>query len=285
LNARVFESGSKPRGSLGGQTIGRFDEYRALIIDDRLLERNDAARSKISKDASYRVERFCRVHENESSNDCVHGRSEFDFPKIACHEVNICEAEHPGALLGVEPAYGFLPSHQYASGAELSAGGFVDLRIEAEVAFKMGSELGGPDVTATSALSAVESALPAFELLDFIYSGTPRAADYVANSIHGQAVVLGNPLMSLQGLDLASEEVLVENNSEFVGTYTAADVMGNPLNALAWLANQLASRGRTLKRGDIVISGGISKLLRPKAGDFINATFTHLGSVAIKVVS
>jgi 2-keto-4-pentenoate hydratase len=190
------------------------------------------------------------------------------------------------AVMGMkEPAYGFLPSHQYASGAELSAGGFVDLRIEAEVAFKMGSELGGPDVTATSALSAVESALPAFELLDFIYSGTPRAADYVANSIHGQAVVLGNPLMSLQGLDLASEEVLVENNSEFVGTYTAADVMGNPLNALAWLANQLASRGRTLKRGDIVISGGISKLLRPKAGDFINATFTHLGSVAIKVVS
>jgi 2-keto-4-pentenoate hydratase len=61
--------------------------------------------------------------------------------------------------------------------------------------------------------------------------------------------------------------------------------MGNPLNALAWLANQLTSRGRTLKRGDIVISGGISKLLRPKAGDFINATFTHLGSVAIKVVS
>jgi 2-keto-4-pentenoate hydratase len=190
------------------------------------------------------------------------------------------------AVMGVKgPAYGFLPANQYASGAELSAGGFVDLRIEAEVAFKMGSELVGPDVTATSALSAVCSALPAFEVLDFVYSGTPRAADYIANSIHGQAVVLGNPFVSLQGLDLASEEVLVENNGEVVGTYTAADVMGNPLNALAWLANQFASRGRTLKRGDIVISGGISKLLRPKAGDFINATFTHLGSVAIKVVS
>jgi 2-keto-4-pentenoate hydratase len=66
------------------------------------------------------------------------------------------------AVMGVkEPAYGFLPTNQYASGAELSAGRFVDLRIEAEVAFKMGSELVGPDVTATSALSAVESALPA----------------------------------------------------------------------------------------------------------------------------
>jgi 2-keto-4-pentenoate hydratase len=189
------------------------------------------------------------------------------------------------AIMGVkEPAYGFLPSRQYVSGAEVSAGNFVDLRVVAEVAFKMRSELVGPGITAASALSAVESALPAFELLDFIYSGTPQASDYVANSIHGQAVVLGSPLVSLQGLDLASEEVLVEHNGEVIGTFTAADVMGNPLNALAWLANQLASRGQMLKRGDIVICGGISKLLRPKAHDFINATFTHLGSVAIKVV-
>lgn len=189
------------------------------------------------------------------------------------------------AVMGVsEPAYGFLPSQEHASGAELSVRGFVDLRIEAEVAFRMGSDLAGPGVTATDALSAVSSALPAFEVLDFIYSGTPRAADYVANSIHGQAVVLGKPLAPLHGLDLALEEVLLENNGEVVDTYRASNVMGNPLNALAWLANQLGSRGLQLKRGDLIISGGISKLLRPKAGDLITATFTHLGSVAIEVV-
>jgi hypothetical protein len=136
----------------------------------------------------------------------------------------------------------------------------------------MRTELAGPGVTAAGALSAVEDVLPAFELLDFIYSGTPRAGDYIANSIHGQAVVLGPPI-ALQGLDLAPEGVDVEHNGEIVGTYTAAEVMGNPLNALAWLANQLTSRGQSLKRGDIVISGGISKLLRPKVGDSILARF------------
>ncbi len=173
---------------------------------------------------------------------------------------------------------------QYASGADVSAGGFADLRVEAEVAFRMRTKLAGPGVTAASALSAVEGALPAFELLDFIYSGTPRAADYIANSIHGQAVVLGSPLTPLQGLDLALEGVVLEHNGEIVGTYTAAEVMGNPLNALAWLANHLAARGQTLEPGDIVISGGITKLLRPKAGDAIRARFTHLGSIDIKVV-
>ena len=190
------------------------------------------------------------------------------------------------AIMGVkEPAYGFLPPHQYAGGAEVSAGGFADLRVEAEVAFRMRTKLVGPGVTAANAALAVEGALPAFELLDFIYSGTPRAGDYIANSIHGQAVVLGSSLVPLQGLDLALEGVVFEHNGEIVGTYTAAEVMGNPLNALAWLANHLAVRGQALKPGDIVISGGISKLLRPKAGDSIRARFTHLGSVGIKVVA
>jgi hypothetical protein len=45
-----------------------------------------------------------------------------------------------------------------------------------------------------------------------------------------------------------------EHNSEIVGTNMAADVMGNPLNALNWLGNQLTSRGQALKPGDIVIT-------------------------------
>src|SRR5947207_15956479 len=111
----------------------------------------------------------------------------------------------------------------------------------------MRTQLVGPGVTAASAVPAVDGVLPAFELLDFIYSGTPRAGDYIANSIHGQGVVLGSPLVPLQGLDLALEGVVFEHNGEIVGTYTAAEVMGNPLNALAWLANHLAVRGQALK--------------------------------------
>jgi 2-keto-4-pentenoate hydratase len=60
--------------------------------------------------------------------------------------------------------------------------------------------------------------------------------------------------------------------------------MGNPLNALAWLANHLEARGLALKPGDVVMSGAISKMLRPEAGDTIHARFTHLGSVSVEVV-
>ncbi len=138
------------------------------------------------------------------------------------------------AVMGLkEPASGFLLPGQYVSGAEVPVGGFADLRVEAEVAFRMRAKLVGPGVTAATALFAVESAVPALELLDFMFSGKPSAADFIANSVIGKAIALGSPLVPIQGLDLAREEVMYEHNGEVIGTYTAAEVMGNPLNALS----------------------------------------------------
>ena len=189
------------------------------------------------------------------------------------------------AVMGVkEPASGFLFPAQNASGTDVSVSGFASLGVEAEVAFRMRTKLVGPGVTAATALLAVEGAVAALELADFIFSGKPRAADFIANNLIANAILLGSPLTPLRGLDLALEGVVYEHNGEIVGTYTAAEVMGNPLNALAWLANHLDTRGLALKPGDVVMSGAISKMLRPTIGDTIRATFSHLGSVSVKVV-
>ncbi len=189
------------------------------------------------------------------------------------------------AVMGVkEPACGFLMPRQYASGAEVSASEFVNLGVEAEVAFKMRTKLAGPGVTAETALLAVEGAVAALEVLDFIFSGKPTVADFVASSVIAKAIVLGSPVMPLSAFDVSREEVVYEHNGEVVGMYTAAEVMSNPLNALVWVANHLATRGLALQPGDIVMSGAISKMLRPGVGDTIRANFAHLGSVSVKVV-
>jgi 2-keto-4-pentenoate hydratase len=189
------------------------------------------------------------------------------------------------AVMGVtEPACGFLLPDRYVSGADVSLSRFADLRVEAEVAFKMRTKLAGPGVTAATALLAVEGAGASLELLDFVFSGKPRGTDFIANSIVARAIALGTSLVPAQDIDLAQEEVVYEHNGEIVGTYTSAEVMGNPLNALAWLANHLATRGLALEPGDLVMSGAISKMIRPKAGDMIRATFARLGSVSVNVV-
>jgi len=184
-----------------------------------------------------------------------------------------------------EPVWAFLlGSGVFGSGDAIPASRFVGLAVEAEIAFLMRSALAGPGVSAASALLAVEGALPALELVDFRHSGKPRGADVVADGVYANAIVLGRPLTPLAGIDLALEGVVFEQNGQTMATNTAAEVMGNPLNSLAWLANQLGAAGRGLRAGDVVLTGSISKVLRAKAGDSMRASFTRLGSASCRFV-
>jgi 2-keto-4-pentenoate hydratase len=175
------------------------------------------------------------------------------------------------------PVCGFLlGSGVYASGAEVPAGSFIGLAVEAEIALVMGRALAGPGVTPPQALLAVEGAVPALELIDFRYAGKPTAADAIADGVLAKAVVLGAPLTDVTHLDLALEGLVYELNGAIVATNTAAEVLGNPINSLAC--------GLGLRAGDVVMTGSVSAVLRPKAGDTVRARFTRLGMVTARFV-
>jgi 2-keto-4-pentenoate hydratase len=189
-------------------------------------------------------------------------------------------------MFGVDhPVCAFLlASGVYSTGAAVPLSRFVGLVVEVEIAFVMARDLAGPGVTPVAAGLAVEGAMPALELVDFRYSGKPTAADVVADGVYANAVVLGQPLTRTAGLDLALEGVVYEQNGQIAATNTAAEVLGHPFNSLAWIANHLGARGQGLKTGDLVMSGSISSLLRPAAGDSVSARFTRLGSVSARFV-
>ena len=183
-----------------------------------------------------------------------------------------------------EPVCGFLlATGVFPNRAEVPSARFASLVVEAEVAFVLKHDLAGPGVTPARALLAVEGAVPALELVDFRMSGKPVASDVVADGVFANAIVVGAPLTDVAHLDLAVEGLVYELNGAIVATNAAAEVMGDPLNSLAWIANHLGARGLALKAGDLVMSGSVSTLLRPKAGDTVRATFTRLGGVAVRV--
>jgi len=182
-----------------------------------------------------------------------------------------------------EPGCAFLlASGVLASGAEVPFARFSGLAVEAEVAFVMRRELAGPGVTPARAATAVEGALPALELVDFRYEGKAVGTDVIAEGVYAVAIVLGGALTPITGIDLALEGLVYEQSGALAATNTAAEVMGNPLNSLAWVANHLGARGLGLRAGDIVMTGSVSKLLRPRAGDTVRATYTRLGSVSVR---
>jgi 2-keto-4-pentenoate hydratase len=182
-----------------------------------------------------------------------------------------------------EPVCAFLlASGVLGSGSAIAAARFVRPGVEAEVAFVMKQDLAGPGVTTARALLAVEGALPALELIDFRHSGKAVGTDVIADGVYAKAIVLGGALTPLTGIDLALEGLVYEHGGVVVGTATAAEVLGTPLNSLAWIANHLGARGLGLRAGDVVMTGSVSKVLQPKSGDTIRATYTRLGSVSVR---
>jgi len=56
-------------------------------------------------------------------------------------------------------------------------------------------------------------------------------------------------------------------NGVSVGIGFAHDLMGHPLNAIAWLANEANDRGTYLKEGDIAMLGSLVTSKFPNKGD------------------
>ena len=61
------------------------------------------------------------------------------------------------------------------------------------------------------------------------------------------------------------------------------DAMGNPLNALAWLANLLAEQGRPLKKGNIVMSGSTLATKFLARDDHAIYNVDGVGSVEVQI--
>lgn len=186
------------------------------------------------------------------------------------------------AHLGVdEPCYGhILDARVYANNAQVPLAELADPHCEAEIAFMLGEDLKGPGVTPAQVMAATRGVLPAIELVDIKVQGDGiTSADVIAHqALHG-GVIIGSRLIDLASVDLQYEGVTVEYNGHLAGTGTGSEVMGNPINPIAWLANKMAEYDDYLRAGEIIISGSVVTPVRVHPGSHINITFTRLGSV------
>ena len=159
--------------------------------------------------------------------------------------------------------------------------------IEIEIAFVMKSALKGPGVLPVDVLRATDFVLPAIVIVDFRVGPAPgmTVLDTVAALAACGAAVLGANPCKLEDIDLrrVHGQMIVNGKVEHEGFASA--VLGNPVTAVAWLANKLGEFGITFEPGQTILTGSFVRAMPVKVGDEVVARFdSGLGDVLTSFV-
>lgn len=182
--------------------------------------------------------------------------------------------------LGVsEPDYGNLwQSSFYEAGdgrVNIPAGDFLQPRIEGEIAFLFGKPLREPNVTPEQVLDAAEACAMGIEIVaSRIADWRIKLVDTIADNASYGGFTLGPWDTHMKDTDLGGLSMTIHHNGERAAEGLGSAALGHPAISTAWLANKLIELGVSLEPGDIVISGGITKMLPVKAGDEFRFTLT-----------
>jgi 2-keto-4-pentenoate hydratase len=171
------------------------------------------------------------------------------------------------------------------SGCTLDAQAMTMRVAEAEFAFRMARDLplGDTPPGRDEVLAATGALLPAVEVPDSRFDdlsvvGLPSM---VADGLCCGHLVLGDPIEDWHPHGLAVHVVDLRRNGVVVSRGQGRDVLGDPVDALVWLAGELHAHGLALAAGDVVTTGACTPARPVAPGDDVVADFGALGKVTI----
>jgi 2-keto-4-pentenoate hydratase len=195
--------------------------------------------------------------------------------------------------LGVDqPDFGFLfADMEVADGGVVESSALLQPKLEAEVALVLGKDLDASEVTVEDARSAVVSVAPALEIVDSrIRDWDITILDTVADNASSALYVLGQQRTPLGDYDLRQVQMTLQDaDGAIVSSGTGADCLGDPLQALVWLAEAAHRFGAPLRAGDVILSGALGPMVPVAVGAVdpktlvarYEAHITGIGSVSV----
>jgi 2-oxo-3-hexenedioate decarboxylase len=181
------------------------------------------------------------------------------------------------------PLYGRVTSGMLSAyGEPVRLDRFIHPRVESEIAFLLARDIEGP-ATIASVLAATAVVFGAVDVLDSRYESFKfTLSDVVADNASAGAFYLGPIARKPDEIeDLRLLGAVVRVDGEVVMTAAGAAVMGHPAASVAYLANELAAQGESLKAGQLVFSGGVTAPVPVVAGGSVTFEFDQLGAIEV----
>jgi 2-keto-4-pentenoate hydratase len=158
------------------------------------------------------------------------------------------------------------------------------LGVECEIAVRIARDL--PASEAPYELGdmpgAVAASMAAIEVVQDRYEDYPSldTPTLIADDFFHFACVLGPQHETIGPAALREVTASMAINGRPVGEGAGTDILGEPLQALCWLANNCATLGTPLLAGDVVLLGSLVQTQWVRAGDVVTVANEPLGQVA-----
>ncbi len=193
------------------------------------------------------------------------------------------------AYLGVStPIAGFMRGEDiYHQHAELRFAGFIKPGVECEVAVRLRRDLPPGLCSLEQAVAAVDEFFAGIEIVENRYGevkelGTPTL---VADQMYHAAAVIGdryNP--GWRELDIGAPRGCIRLDDGTGDEGITADLLGHPLNGLAWLAGSAeAAAFGGLKAGQVVMLGSVTPPVWLTGPATVTVAFAPLPAVTVRL--
>ena len=211
--------------------------------------------------------------------------------RVVGHKIGLTSRAMQQAMSIDTPDSGFLTDAMvFAPGEPITAADFCDLRLEVELAFVLADDLSGTGLNVDDVLDATDHVTAAVEL---IASRTPRTdpatgrtrtvVDTVADNAADAGIVTGGLPVGPRDLDLRWVGAIAYRNGVVEETGLAAGVLDHPANGIVWLARRYAEQGRSLRAGQVILSGSFTRPMAVAPGDDFRFDFGPLGSFGVPI--
>jgi 2-keto-4-pentenoate hydratase len=192
--------------------------------------------------------------------------------------------------LGVDqPDFGYLLSDMDVSdgvdGTPISMRTLVQPRVEAEVAFVLAEDIDLDEdaITLEAVRAAVDVALPALEIVDSrIADWKIGFTDTVADNASSGLFVVGGDGRKLDDFEPRDVVMSLTINGEERSAGTGAACLGDPLEALRWLAVQARRFGDPLRAGHLILSGALGPFVPFAPGDRVAASISGFEPLVVE---
>jgi 2-keto-4-pentenoate hydratase len=185
------------------------------------------------------------------------------------------------AQMGIDhPNFGPLTDAMLLAHDDAVSASLIQPRVEPEIGLRLAQPLTG-EVSLDDVMGAIGEAFACLEVVDSVYPDYRfRLEDNTADGSSAAQVVVGPALRRLDSLE--SVDVVLRHNGETVGSALGSAASGHPAAGVVWLVAQLARRGRQLRAGDIVITGGLTRAVPLEFGDHVEAVFDDETRIAVR---